>query len=372
MEIGIPKEKGAQEHRVALTPSGVKTLVQSGARIVVESGAGHDAGYADGDYQSAGATTVYNRAEVFGRSELVVCIQPPGKVAREYLRPGHVVVANWALPAARPEDFNWLREREITAIGLEVIENEEGQAPVRMCMSEIAGRLALTVGPGLLLNEFGGRGILFSGSPGVPPASMVIIGAGVLGRAAAATALGLGAHVILLDRSVEHLRYACTHVGQSVPTMLATKPNIEKALSFADLVLVAAAQQGERAPLLITREMLKLMRPRSVIMDLSIDMGGCCETSRPTYFPNPTYEVDGIVHFCVPNLPSVAARSATLALPNALLPLLLEIVEKGFERAFAENRGLCRGTYLLRGACCKESLARMFGVPFAPPPCLAG
>ncbi len=371
MEIGIPKEKGAQEHRVALTPSGVKTLVQSGARIVVEHGAGHDAGFSDEDYQAAGASTVFSRAEVFGRSDMVVCIQPPGEFAREYLRPGHVVVANWALPAARLEDFKRLQEQQITAIGLEVLENEEGQAPVRMCMSEIAGTLALTIGPGLLLNEFGGRGILFSGAPGVPPASMVIIGAGVLGRAAASMALGLGAHVVLLDRSVEHLRYACVHLGRAVPTMLATRPNIEKVLSFADVVLLAAASQGERAPLLITRDMLRLMRPRSVIMDLSIDMGGCCETSRPTYFPNPTYEVDGIVHFCVPNLPSVAARSATLALTNALLPVLVEIVEKGFERAFAENRGLCRGTYLLRGTCCKESVAKLFGVPFAPPPCLA-
>ena len=151
--------------------------------------------------------------------------------------------------------------------------------------------------------------------------------------------------------------------------MLATRPNIEKVLSFADLLLLAAAQQGERAPSLISRDMLALMRPRSIIMDLSIDMGGCCETSRPTSFPNPTYTVDGIVHFCVPNLPSVAARSATLALTNALLPTLLEVVEKGFDAAFAENRGLCRGTYLYRGACCKESLARIFGVEFEAPPC---
>jgi alanine dehydrogenase len=369
MDIGIPKETGAHEHRVALTPSGVKALVQAGARVWVESRAGTDAGYSDHDYEQAGATTVFSRAEVFGRAELVVCIQPPGDKARGYLHPGQVVVANWALPAARPEDFRELQEREITAIGLEVIETEEGVAPVRTCMAEIAGKLALTIGSGLLLNDFGGKGILLSGAPGVPPASMVIVGAGVLGRAAAQAALGIGTHVVLLDRSVEHLRYAMNHLGQSVPTMLATRPNLEKALSFADLLLLAAAVQGERAPLLITRDMLKLMRPRSVIMDLSIDMGGCCETSRPTSFPNPTYDVDGIIHFCVPNLPSVAARSATVALTNALLPSLLEIVRDGFDAAFLGNRGLCRGTYLYRGACCKESLARVFGVAFQPPPC---
>jgi alanine dehydrogenase len=236
-------------------------------------------------------------------------------------------------------------------------------------MAEIAGKLALTVGSGLLLNEFGGKGLMLPGAPGVPPASLVIVGAGVLGRAAAQAALGIGAHVVMLDRSVEHLRYAMNHLGQSVPTMLATRPNLEKVLSFADLLLLAAAVQGERAPLLITRPMLKLMRPRSVIMDLSIDMGGCCETSRPSFFPTPTYEVDGIIHFCVPNLPSVAARSSTVSLTNALLPTLLEIVNKGFDAAFSEDRGLCRGTYLFRGACCKESLARIFGVEFEAPPC---
>jgi alanine dehydrogenase len=369
MDIGIPKEKGAHEHRVALTPSGVKALLQQGARVWVERGAGVEAGYSDSDFEKAGATTAYSREEIFARGELVVCIQPPGEKSIEVLRPGQIVVANWALPAARPEDFRALQEQEVTAIGLEVIENEEGAAPVRVCMSEIAGRLALTIGSGLLLNEFGGKGILLSGAPGVTPASLVIIGAGVLGRSAAQAALGNGAHVVLLDRSVEHLRYALNHLDRPVPTMLATRPNIEKTLSFADLVLLAAAVQGERAPLLITREMLKLMRPRSVIMDLSIDMGGCCETSRPTSFPAPTYDVDGIVHFCVPNLPSAAARSATVALTNALLPSLLDIVERGFDRAFAESVGLCSGAYLYRGVCCKESLARTFDVEFRTPPC---
>ncbi|MEW6338030.1 MAG: alanine dehydrogenase [Acidobacteriota bacterium] len=369
MDIGIPKERNAHEHRVALTPSGVKTLVHQGARVWVERAAGVEAGYSDADFERAGATIAYSRDEIFARSELVACIQPPGPKALEVLRPGQIVVANWALPAARPEDFRALQEREVTAIGLEVLENDEGMATVRICMSEIAGRLALTIGSGLLLNEFGGKGILLSGAPGVTPASLVIIGAGVLGRSAAQAALGNGAHVVLLDRSVEHLRYALNHLDRPVPTMLATRPNIEKTLSFADLVLLAAAVEGDRAPLLITRDMLALMRPRSVLMDLSIDMGGCCETSRPTSFPTPTYEVDGIVHFCVPNLPSAAARSSTVALTNALLPSLLEIVEHGFDRAFTENRGLCRGTYLFKGLCCKESVARIFGVECQAPPC---
>jgi alanine dehydrogenase len=369
MDMGVPRERSGREHRVALTPSGVKALVEDGHRIWVETGAGVDAGFSDADYQDAGATTVYSREEVFHRGELIVGVHAPDPADFGLLHSGHVVIAFWALPAMRPEDFRALLETGVTAIGIEVIEDDEGRAPVLISMSEIAGTLALTIGSGLLLNEFGGKGLLLSGAPGVPPANLVILGVGTLGRAAARAALDHGAHVVLLDRSVEHLRYATNHLGRSVPSMLATKPNIEKALSFADIFLAAVGMRGERAPLLVTREMLRLMKPRSIVIDLSIDMGGCFETSRPTSFPDPVYEVDGILHFCVPNLPSVAARSSTLALTNALMPYLQEIAAKGIERAVRENRGLRRGSYLMGGHCCKESLARMFGVEFGPSPC---
>ena len=368
MDIGIPKEIRAREHRVALAPAGVKALVQAGAGVWVERGAGAEAGFSDADYEGAGATVVYSRREVYGRGELVLSVYAPAPEEYELLHPGQQVVAFWALPAARREDFLALADHQVTAVGFEIIEDERGIAPVLTSMSEIAGQLAVTIGSGLLLNEFGGKGIVFAGAPGVPPATFVILGAGVLGRSAAQAALGMGAHVVLLDRAVQHLRDACEWLGRSVPTMLSTRPNLEKALSFADLFLAAVALRGERAPLLVTREMLRLMKPRSVVMDLSIDMGGCFETSRPTSFPYPTYELDGILHFCVPNLPSVAARSATLALTNGLLPYLLAIVAKGFDRALAENGDLQRGTYLYRGRCAKESLARSFDVAFDPAP----
>jgi alanine dehydrogenase len=224
-------------------------------------------------------------------------------------------------------------------------------------MSEIAGALAVTIGAGLLLNEFGGKGILLGGVPGVPAAHFVILGAGVLGRAAARAGLGAGADVSLLDRSVDRLRSAALEVGAPVTTMLATRPNLEKALSFADLILGAVAVHGERAPLLVTREMLRLMKPRSVVMDLSIDMGGCFATSRPMAFPDPVYETEGILHFCVPNLPSVAARTATLALTNVLLPYLTVVAERGFEHALEAIPDLRRGTYVHDGRCLRESLA---------------
>jgi alanine dehydrogenase len=233
-------------------------------------------------------------------------------------------------------------------------------------MSEIAGGLAVTVGAGLLLNEFGGKGILLGGAPGVPPAHMVVLGAGVLGRSAARAALGLGAQVTLLDRDVQHLREAALEVRGPTNTMLATRPNVEKAIGFADLVLGAAAVHGQRAPLLVTRDMLRHMKPRSVVMDLSIDMGGCFESSRPTAFPSPVYELDGILHFCVPNLPSVAARSATLALSNVVLPYLLAMADEGVDAALARHADLGRGAYLHAGRCVHQPLARAFGLPCEP------
>jgi alanine dehydrogenase len=351
---------------VALTPLAVKALVQHGHRLWVESQAGLEAGHTDAEYESAGATIVYSRMELFVRSDLVIGVFAPEPHEYHLLRAGQVVFCFWALPTARPEDIRVLQEREATAVAHEAITDRDGRLPVLTAMSEIAGGLAITIGGGLLLNEFGGKGILLGGAPGVPPADVVILGAGVLGRSAARAALGAGAEVTLLDVSVEHLRDAVSSLDGSVRTLLATRPNIETALHGADLVICSAAVRGQRAPLLITRDLLKLLEPHSVIMDFAIDMGGCCETSHPTSFPHPVFELDNILHFCVPNVPSVAARSATQALANALLPYIIEIAEQGFDRAVARRNDLRAGTYLYRGRCANETLARAFGVPFEP------
>ncbi len=366
MQIGIPKESRARERRVALTPSGVRALVQQGHRVWVETGAGAGAGYPDADYQSAGATVVFGRMEAFLRAEIVASVYAPEPAEFELFQPGQTAFAFWALPTVRPGDVKILQERGITAVGLEAIEDDKGQAPVLTAMSEIAGGLAPIIGAGLLLSEFGGKGILLGGAPGVPPAHFVVLGAGVLGRTAARGALGMGAQVTLLDRSVEMLREAGRELGAGATTMLSTQPNIEKALGFADLVLGAVAVHGQRAPILVRRDMLARMKPRSVVMDLSIDMGGCFETSRPTNFPDPAYLVDGILHFCVPNLPSAAARSATLALTNAQLPFLEAVAAQGADAAFASIPELKRGVYLYRGRCVRESLGRLLGLPCEP------
>jgi alanine dehydrogenase len=362
MDVAVVREQRGTEHRVSLAPWGVKALMQNGHRVWVEAGAGAEAGHPDAAYEAVGAKIAYSRMEVLGRGDLVSAIYAPGPHEYELLRPGQVVVAFWALPTARPEDFRALQAREVTAVAIEAIADAEARAPVLTAMSEIAGGLAVTLGGMLLLNEQGGPGILLGGAPGVPPADVVILGAGVLGRSAARAAIGVGAEVTLLDISVEHLRDAVRGLPGPVRTMLATRANIEQVLAFGDLILGAAAVRGQRAPLLVTRDMMPLLRPRSVVMDFAIDLGGCFETSRPTSFPHPTYEVDGIIHFCVPNVPSSVARSATQALTNAVLPYLLRIADEGFETAGGAVVELRRGTYLHRGRCLHGGLARAFGV----------
>jgi alanine dehydrogenase len=363
MDIGIPRETRPGEHRVALTPWGVKSLVQQGHRVWVETGAGTGAGHPDSDYESAGASVAFGRGEPYARGTLIAAVSAPEPAAYDLLQRGHVVFGFWAFPTLRPEDVRALLVRQITAVGLEAIEDDQGRAPVLTSMSEIAGGLAVTVGAGLLLNEFGGKGILLGGAPGVPPANVVVLGAGVVGRSAARAALGLGAQVTLLDRSLETLRAAGQELGRVVPTLLASPSNLEKALAFADVAIGAVAVHGQRAPVVVPRRMLGLMKPRSLVLDLSIDMGGCFESSRPTSFPDPVYEVDGIRHFCVPNLPATAARSTTQALTNAVLPYLEAVAGQGLEGAVKAHRDLRRGVYVHAGACGRESLARALALP---------
>jgi len=366
VDIGIPKEQRTHEHRVALTPGGVKALVERGHRVYIETGAGGEAGHNDDDYRSAGATVAYAREEVFARPELLLGVAPPAPEEYRHLQPGQTIMAFWTLPAAHGEDLRVLVERQVTAIGLEVVQDEDGHAPALMAMSEIAGSLAVIVGAGLLLNEFGGKGILLTGAPGVPPANLVILGTGVLGQAAAKAAVGIGAEVLLLDNDIAQLRRTLVHMPHTVPTMISTPANLERALMFADLVIASPGARGERAPLLITRQLLRKMKPRSVLMDLAIDMGGCCETSRPTSFPDPTYEAEGITHFCVPNLSTIVARSATKALTNTILPWVLELVEHGTDAALARHPMLRRGTYLHHGRCAMPSLCESFGLDYQP------
>jgi alanine dehydrogenase len=364
MDVGLIIERTPFEHRIGLTPGGVQALTEKGHRVYVESGAGREAGFSNLACTDAGGTIVYSDEEVRLRSELMIRLSPPTPAECEAFEPGQIVITAWHLAVASADYFKGLLDGKVTSVGYEIIEDDRGHAPVLEAMSEIAGRLDVTIGAGLVLNEFGGKGLLIGGAPGIPPASIVILGAGTLGCEAAKFARGIGAHVVVLDNDINALRRVQSVTTDEIPTMIATRPRIEKALAFADILLCSAAVHGERTPTLVTRDMLKVMKPRSVIMDLSIDQGGCCETSRPTDFSTPTYEVDGITHFCVPNLPSTASRASTRALTNAMLPYVLEIADKGFDRAVRENPAIRRGTYTYAGHCVRQGLARTFDVPY--------
>lgn len=366
MDIGLVKDRRLFEHRIGLTPPAVRALTQAGHRVWVEDDAGLEAGFSNELYREAGGTIAWSEDEVLMRTQFVIRVSPPAASDYERFQPGQIILGSWHLAVAPEEGFRTLLDRKLTTVGIEIIEEDDGHAPVLEAMSEIAGRLAVIIGSGLLLNEFGGKGLLINGAPGIPPASLVILGAGTLGCEAARFARGMGAHVVVLDRDVQALRRVQRSTPDEIPTMVATRTNIEKALAFSDLFLCSVAVHGERTPILVTRDMLKSMKPRSVIMDLSIDQGGCCETSRPTDFSNPTYEVDDIIHFCVPNLPSTASRASTRALTNSIFPYVLEIANKGFERAAQENSALCRGTYTHNGKCNRKGLAASFGVEHSP------
>jgi alanine dehydrogenase len=364
MDVGLIKDRRPFEHRIGLTPGGVRALTEKGHRVYLENDAGLEAGFSNDAYRDAGATVVYSGEEAGLRSQMVIRLSPPTAEDCESFQPGQVVISAWHLAVASEDYFKRLLDNKVTTVGYEIIEDDRGHAPVLVAMSEIAGRLAVTIGAGLVLNEFGGKGLLVGGAPGIPPASMVILGAGTLGCEAAKFARGIGAHVLVLDNDINALRRVQRMTADEIPTMIATRPRIENALTFADILVCSVAVHGERTPILVTRDMLKLMKPRSVIMDLSIDQGGCCETSRPTDFSNPTYEVDGIIHFCVPNLASTASRASTRSLTNAILPFVEEIADKGFDRAIRDNSAIRRGTYTYDGHCIREGIARIFDVPY--------
>jgi alanine dehydrogenase len=363
MDVGLIKDRRPFEHRIGLTPGGVRALTENGHRVYLEDDAGLEAGFSNEAYRDVGATVVYSDEEVRLRSQMLIRLSPPTPEDCESFQPGQVVISAWHLAVAAESYFTRLLDNKVTTVGYEIIEDDNGHAPVLEAMSEIAGRLAVTIGAGLVLNEFGGKGLLVGGAPGIPPASMVILGAGTLGCEAAKFARGIGAHVLVLDNDINALRRVQSMTADEVPTMIATRPRIENALGFADILVCSVAVHGERTPIIVTRDMLKLMKPRSVIMDLSIDQGGCCETSRPTDFSNPTYEVDGIIHFCVPNLASTASRASTRSLTNAILPFVEEIADKGFDRAIRDNSAIRRGTYTYDGHCIRKGIAKIFDVP---------
>jgi alanine dehydrogenase len=362
MEIGVLAEPKGRENRVCLTPSGVRALVLAGQEVVAESGAGAMARFTDDDYRAAGARVVYDREEVFGRSELLMKVSALRGSEIPRLRPGTAVLAFHHLAAASREVVEQLLGRGVTLIGYEVIEDGQGDLPILHAMSEIAGQLAVHVAAHHLETRSGGRGILLGGSTGIPPANVVILGAGVVGAWAARTAVGNRAQVTLLDTSLAALRKAEETFGRNVVTEFAHPASIARAVAYGDAVIGAVLIRGDRAPHLVTRSMVEKMKPGSVIIDVSIDQGGCVETSRPTTLDDPVFVEHFVMHYGVPNMTSAVARTASTALTHAALPFVQTLSEKGFDKALKEEPGLAAGVYAYRGELLSESVGKALGM----------
>ena len=324
MRIGVPKEIKEQEHRVGLTPASVREVVAQGHEVLVETNAGAGIGAADAQYAAAGAKVMPSADEVFARADMIVKVKEPQAAERKRLRPGQVLFTYLHLAPDRAQTEDLVKSGA-TCIAYETITSPRGGLPLLAPMSEVAGRMAVQAGAHSLEKAHGGMGILLGGVPGVPPARITILGAGVVGANAARIAVGSGAHVVLIDRDLEKLRHMDDVFGARVVTVFSNTENVEKNVLSADLVIGAVLVPGAAAPKLVTRDMVKRMKPGAALVDVAIDQGGCFETSRPTTHSAPTYIVDGVVHYCVANMPGAVPRTSTYALNNATLPYVLAL-----------------------------------------------
>ena len=364
MLVGVPKEIKDHEYRVGLIPSTVRELVSKGHRVLVETGAGHGAGIGDDDYVAAGAEIVAGADQVFDRAELIVKVKEPLAEERKKLKRGQILFTYLHL-AADPRQTEELIAAGVSAIAYETVTSPQGTLPLLIPMSEVAGRMAPQVGAHYLEKENGGRGVLLGGVPGVPAAEVVILGSGVVGTNAALIALGMGADVIMAGH-LNSLRRAAAQLGPRLRTVFSVPQAIETLCRRADLIIGAVLVPGAKAPKLISAATVKAMKQGAVIVDVSIDQGGCAETSRPTTHSHPTYVVDGVVHYCVTNMPGAVARTSTFALSSATSPFVLALADKGLKRALAEDPHLASGLNIHDGMVTHCAVAEALNLPFVP------
>ena len=365
MLIGVPKEIKTHEYRVGLVPGSVRELVHHGHAVLVESGAGLGIGFGDDDYRDAGAAIAADAAGVFARAEMIVKVKEPQPDEIVRLRPGQLLFTYLHLAADRVQTEGLLRSGA-TCIAYETVTDGRGGLPLLAPMSEVAGRMSIQVGAHCLEKEQGGPGILLGGVPGVAAAKIVILGGGVAGTNAARMAMGMEAHVTVIDRALPRLYELDMQFGARVHTLFSTLATIEREVVAADLVIGAVLVPGAAAPRLVSRAMVRRMRPGSVIVDIAIDQGGCCETSRPTSHASPTYVDEGVTHYCVTNMPGAVARTSTFALNNATLPFVLALADKGWRAALAEDPYLRRGLNIDAGRVTHEAVAGDLGYPLIP------
>ncbi|MGB7069700.1 MAG: alanine dehydrogenase [Pyrinomonadaceae bacterium] len=365
MKIGLPKEIKDNEYRVGLTPAGVQALENAGHELFVQKSAGEGSGFTDEQYVKAGAEMLDTADEIWETGDMIVKVKEP--VAPEYprMRENQLLFTYLHL-APELELTKQMLERSVTGVAYETITDKQGRLPLLTPMSEVAGRMSVQVGATYLEKMNGGRGILLGGVPGVPAANVVIIGGGIVGTEAAKMAVGLGAKVTIIDRNLDRLRQLDDIFLSKVQTLASSRYAIEEAISHADLVIGAVLVVGAAAPKLVTRDMLHLIPNGAVLVDVAVDQGGCFETTHATTHSNPTYYEDGVLHYCVANMPGAVPRTSTFALTNATLPYALDLANKGFERAIKEDAGLREGVNTYAGKCTYDAVAESQGIEYTP------
>ncbi|RMF34585.1 MAG: alanine dehydrogenase [Alphaproteobacteria bacterium] len=366
MLIGCPREIKNQEYRVGVTPAAAKQAVSHGHAVLIETGAGAGSGFPDADYLAVGAEIAASAEEVFARAEMIVKVKEPQPVERAMLREGQILFTYLHL-APDPDQTRDLLKSGVTAIAYETVTDADGGLPLLAPMSEVAGRLAPQVGAWALQKANGGRGTLLGGVPGVGPGEVVVIGGGVVGTNAARIAAGMGAAVTVLDLSVHRLREIDAQFGPLIRTRYASKGNTEEMVALADLVIGAVLIPGATTPKLVTRAQLSEMKPGAAVVDVAIDQGGCFETSRPTTHDDPIYIVDGIVHYCVANMPGAVARTSTIALGNATMPYMLALADKGWRRACEDDPHLLDGLNVHAGKLTNFAVGQALGIDVLSP-----
>ena len=361
MIVGTVREIREHEYRVGMTPSGVRQMVSDGHQVLVETHAGEGSGLADEEYRSAGAEIVPDAQSVYSRADLIVKVKEPQPAEYGLLCPGQILFAYFHLASSETMTRALLKSGA-TCVACETIQTPDGHLPCLTPMSEVAGRMAIQEGAKYLEKPMKGRGILLSGVPGVQPAEVLILGGGIVGASAARVAAGLGARVVVLDTHLERLRYLADIMPPNVITLMSNEDNLHRHLPHADLVIGAVLVTGARAPVLVTREALKTMKPGAVIVDVCIDQGGCFESSRPTTHGDPVFEVDGVIHYCVTNMPGAVGRTSTFALTNVTLPYARTLARLGLEKAAAEDPAIRAGINIVRGRLTLPPVAKQFGL----------
>lgn len=365
MIVGVPKEIKNNEYRVGMTPGGVREFVHHGHDVLVERSAGEGSSFTDDAYAAAGAELVDTAEEVFARADMIVKVKEPQAVEIEMLRPGQILFTYLHLAPDLPQTQGLIKSGAV-CIAYETVELANGTLPLLAPMSEVAGRMAAQVGATYLQKPFGGRGVLMGGVPGVLPANVVVLGGGVVGTNAAYVAMGMGANVTVMDINIDRLRYLDEIWGNRIRTLYSSKHNIEEAVYQADLVIGAVLLPGAKTPWLVTRQMLKHMKKGAVVVDVSVDQGGCIETTHPTTHADPTFVVDGVLHYGVANMPGAVPNTSTLALTNATLRYGLAIADKGWKQAVLDDPALAKGINVLDGNITYKPVADAHGMNYTP------